>query len=139
MNKFRKTTSRLGQENPKKEVEPIAPNSEAESKQNILYKNTSTGKKKKMKKKLSPLPYEAGECSSSVSRRPGHPHSTRWSCERAKTKLNMHILHSTLFYVLDSISTSPYYAPDATTEKVRDKNKNKNKNIGCRDKNSSSY
>ena len=35
-NKFRKTRSRLGQENPKKEVEPIAPNSEAESRQNIL-------------------------------------------------------------------------------------------------------
>ena len=30
-NRFRKTRSRLGQENPKKEVEPIAPNSEAES------------------------------------------------------------------------------------------------------------
>ena len=30
-NKFRKTRNRLGQENPKKEVEPIAPNSEAES------------------------------------------------------------------------------------------------------------
>ena len=30
-NKFRKTRSRLGQENPKKEVEPIALNSEAES------------------------------------------------------------------------------------------------------------
>ena len=30
-NKFRKTRSKLGQENPKKEVEPIGPNSEAES------------------------------------------------------------------------------------------------------------
>ena len=55
-NKFRKTRSRLGQENPKKEVEPIAPNSEAESQQNKLYKNTNTGKIKKMKRKLSPLP-----------------------------------------------------------------------------------
>ena len=40
-----------------------------------------------MKRKLSPLPYEAGECSSSGSRRPGHPHSTPRNCERAKTKL----------------------------------------------------
>ena len=38
-NKFRKTRSRLGQENLKKEVEPIAPNSEAESQQNILHRN----------------------------------------------------------------------------------------------------
>ena len=30
-NRFRKTRSRLGYENPKKKVEPIAPNSEAES------------------------------------------------------------------------------------------------------------
>ena len=45
-----------------------------------------------MKRKLSPLPYEAGECSSSGSRREGHPHSTPWSCERAKTKLTMHVM-----------------------------------------------
>ena len=49
--KFRKTRSRLGQENPKKEVEPIAPNSEAESQQNILYRKGE----EKMKGKLSPL------------------------------------------------------------------------------------
>ena len=51
-NKFRKTRSRLGQENPKKEVEPIAPNSEAESKTNILYRNTNTGKKINLKGKI---------------------------------------------------------------------------------------
>ena len=45
-----------------------------------------------MKRKLSPLPSEAGECSSSGSRRPGHPHSTPWSCERAKTKLTTHVM-----------------------------------------------
>ena len=45
-----------------------------------------------MKRKLSPLPCEAGECSSSGSRRPGHPHSTPWSCERAKTKLTTHVM-----------------------------------------------
>ena len=54
-----------------------------------------------MKRKLSPLPYEAGECSSSGSRgpgqssgsrRPGHPHSTPWSCERAKIKLTTHVM-----------------------------------------------
>ena len=45
-----------------------------------------------MKRKLSPPPYEAGECSSSGSRRPGHPHSTPWSCERAKTKLTTHVM-----------------------------------------------
>ena len=33
-------------------------------------RNTNTGKKQ-MERKLSPLPYEAGECSSSGSRRPG--------------------------------------------------------------------
>ena len=42
-NKFRKTRSRLGQETPKNEVEPIAPNSEAESQQNILYKGSGRG------------------------------------------------------------------------------------------------
>ena len=36
MNKFRKTISRLGQENPKKEVEPIAPTRKLSHKQNIL-------------------------------------------------------------------------------------------------------
>ena len=45
-----------------------------------------------MTRKLSPPPYEAVECSSSGSRRPGHPHSTPWSCERAKTKLTTHIM-----------------------------------------------
>ena len=45
-----------------------------------------------MKRKLSPLPYEAGECSSSGSRRPGHPHSTPWSCERVKTKLTTYVM-----------------------------------------------
>ena len=45
-----------------------------------------------MKRKLSLPPYEAGECSSSGSRRPGHPHSTPWSCERAKTKLTTHVM-----------------------------------------------
>ena len=45
-----------------------------------------------MKRKLSPPPYEAGECSSSGSRRPGHPHSTPWSSERAKTKLTTHVM-----------------------------------------------
>ena len=39
-----------------------------------------------------PPPYEAGECSSSGSRRPGHPPSTPWSCERAKTKLTTHVM-----------------------------------------------
>ena len=34
--KFRKTRSRLGQENPKKEVEPIAPTRKLSHKQNIL-------------------------------------------------------------------------------------------------------
>ena len=68
-NKFRKTISRLGQENPKKEVEPIAPNSEAES-QKIYYTPIQV-KKINLKRKLSPLPYAAGECSSSGSRQPG--------------------------------------------------------------------
>ena len=36
-NRFRKTRSRLGQETPQKEVEPIAPNSEAESLNKIYY------------------------------------------------------------------------------------------------------
>ena len=49
-----------------------------------------------MKRKLSPHPYEAGESSSSGSRRPGHPHSTPWwSCERAKTNrtnLTTHVI-----------------------------------------------
>ena len=50
-----------------------------------------------MKRKLSPLPYEAGECSSSGSRRPGHPHSTPWSCKRAKTKLTTHVTQYSTF------------------------------------------
>ena len=45
-----------------------------------------------MKRKLSPPSYEAGECSSSGSRRPGHPHSKPWSCERTKTKLTTHVM-----------------------------------------------
>ena len=57
-----------------------------------------------------PPPYEAGECSSSGSRRPGHPHSTPWSCERAKTKLTTHVMQDSIPYVLDSISTRHYYA-----------------------------
>ena len=48
-------------------------------------------------KKLSPLPTEAGECSSSGSRRPGHPHSTPWSCEKGKRKLTMHIMQDSTF------------------------------------------
>ena len=41
-NKFRKTRNMLDKEDPpKKEVEPIAPNSEADSQQNILYRNTN--------------------------------------------------------------------------------------------------
>ena len=52
-----------------------------------------------MKRKLSPPPYEAGECSSSGSRVPGHPHSTPSSCERAKTKLTTHVMQdSTVLY-----------------------------------------
>ena len=77
---------------PQKEVEPIAPNSEAESQQNILYRNTNTGRKKKKEEATPPPPYESGECSSSGSRRPGHPHSTPWSCEMAKTKFSTHLL-----------------------------------------------
>ena len=46
-----------------------------------------TGKKKKN---------DAGECSSSGSRRPGHPYSTPWSCERAKPKLTTHVMQGTL-------------------------------------------
>ena len=36
---------------------------------------------------IPPPPYEAGEFSSSGFRRPGHPHSTPWSCEKSKRKL----------------------------------------------------
>ena len=43
-----------------------------------------------------PPPYEAGECSSSGSRRPSHPHSTPWSCERAKTKLTTHVMQDSI-------------------------------------------
>ena len=45
-----------------------------------------------LKKKLSPLPCEAGECSLLGSRRPSHPHSTLWSCEKGKTQLTTHIM-----------------------------------------------
>ena len=57
-NKFRKTRSRLGQENHKKEVDPIAPNSEAESQQNILQYigNTNTGKQNKNEEEAIPPP-----------------------------------------------------------------------------------
>ena len=44
-----------------------------------------------MKRKLSRLPYEAGECSSSGTRRPGHPHTTPWTCERTKAKFTTYI------------------------------------------------
>ena len=105
-------------------------------------------------RKLSPLPYEAGECSSSGSRQTGHPHSTPWSCGRAKTKLTTHVmqdstlcprqyLHAPLLYraALCRVSHQPgkhppytqalgceggratRMAPDATTEKIRNKNK----------------
>ena len=53
--KLKKTRSRLGQKNPQKEVEPIAPNSEAESQQNILGISIQV-KKINSKKKLPPLP-----------------------------------------------------------------------------------
>ena len=43
-NRFRKTRSRLGKENPQKEVESIAPNSEPESQTNILDRNSNIGK-----------------------------------------------------------------------------------------------
>ena len=74
---------------PKKEVEPIAPNSEAESQTKYA---TYIGIPIQVKNKINeeeaiPPPYEAGECSSSGSRRPGHPPSTTWSCERAKNKI----------------------------------------------------
>ena len=113
-------------------------------------------KKLKKLKKLSPLPYETGECSSSGSPRPGHPHSTPWSCERGKTKLTtQHImqdstlcprqfLHAPLLCrgalcrVSHQPGKHPLYkvlgceggrvtrmAPDATTEKIRDKNKSR--------------
>ena len=45
-NKFRKTRSRLGQENPKKEAEPIAPTLKLSHKQKILYRSTNTSKTK---------------------------------------------------------------------------------------------
>ena len=50
-----------------------------------------------LKRKLSPLPYESGECSSSGSRRPGHSHSRPWSCERAKTKLTAPIMQDSKY------------------------------------------
>ena len=90
-NRFLKITrSRLVQQNPQKEVEPIAPTRKLSHKQNILYRSTNIQVKLNLKNKLSPLPLssnslyyeEAGEeeCSSLGSRRPGHPHSTPWSC-----------------------------------------------------------
>ena len=79
---------------PKKEVEPIAPNSEAESQTKYTtYIEISIQVKNKINEEEAiPPPYEAGECSSSGSRPPGHPHSTPWSCERAKTKLITHVM-----------------------------------------------
>ena len=62
-------------------------NSEAESQTCILYRSTLQEKNKL--EEAFPLPYEAGECSSSGSRRPGHPLSTPWSCEKAKVKTNL--------------------------------------------------
>ena len=58
---------------PKKEVEPIARNSEAESQTKYT---TYIGIPIQVKNKINeeeaiPPPYEAGECSSSGSRRPG--------------------------------------------------------------------
>ena len=86
-NRFRKNKKqvRVGK-TPKKEVEPIAPNLEAESQTKYA---TYIGIPIQVKNKINeeeaiPPPYEAGECSSSGSRRPGHPPSTPWSCERAK-------------------------------------------------------
>ena len=86
-NRFRKNKKqvRVGK-TPKKEVEPIAPNSEAESQTKYA---TYVGIPIQVKNKINeeeaiPPPYEAEECSSSGSRRPGHPPSTPWSCERAK-------------------------------------------------------
>ena len=43
-NKFRKTRSKLRQENPKKEVEPIAPTRKLSYKPNTLYMRTITSK-----------------------------------------------------------------------------------------------
>ena len=88
---------------PKKEVEPIAPNSEAESQTKYtIY--TYIGIPIQVKNKINeeeaiPPPYEAGECSSSGSRRPDHPPSTPWSCERAKTKLTTHVILHYLSYI----------------------------------------
>ena len=74
-NRFRKNKKqvRVGK-TPKKEVEPIAPNSEAESQTKYA---TYVGIPIQVKNKINeeeaiPPPYEAGECSSSGSRRPGH-------------------------------------------------------------------
>ena len=67
-------------------------NSEAESQTKYTIPCIGVPKQVKLNlKKMSPLPYEARECSSSGSRRPGHPHSTPWSCEKGKTKLTTHI------------------------------------------------
>ena len=66
-NRFRKTRSRLGQENPKKEVEPIAPTRKLSHKQNILYiVRGSTQVKLNLNKKISPSPTKPGR---SVHRR----------------------------------------------------------------------
>ena len=39
-----------------------------------------------------------GECSSSGSRRPGHPHSTPWSCGEDRTKINAHIMQDCILH-----------------------------------------
>ena len=53
-NMFRKTKSRLGQENPKKKVEPIAPAQKLSHKQNILYRSTNTSKTKLEEEAIPP-------------------------------------------------------------------------------------
>ena len=72
----------------------------------------STNPKTKLEEAIpSPL-RSRGECSSSGSRRPGHPHSTPWSCGEDRTKLTTHIMqdYCKLPSVLDRLSTRPDYA-----------------------------
>ena len=75
-NKFRKTRSRLGQENPKKEVEPIAPTRKLRHKQNILFRSTNTSKTKLEEEAIIPPPLRRGGGVFIVgfppTRRPGH-------------------------------------------------------------------
>ena len=74
-----------------------------------IYRSTNT--KTKLEEAIpSPL-RSREECSSTGSRRPGHPHSTPWSCEKDKTKLTAHIMQDCILpSVLDRISTRPDYA-----------------------------